>query len=232
MLLTKLHIPSPGSNIVHRPNLIEKLNAGLDRKLILISAPAGFGKTTLISDWIAHSQVPATWVSLDKRDNENSEFLRYLIAGFQTIKDDLGKSAAQLLKSPQQPEAESILSLVLNDVLNFGKDMVLILDDFHVIQSREIIEIMKFLINHLPSNLHLVVSTRSDPPLSISRLRSQNELVELRSSDLSFSVNDSHTFLNKKLKLDLSIEDIKLLETKTEGWIAGLQLSDLHARTS
>ena len=225
MLLTKLHIPSPGANIVHRHILIEKLNTGLDKKLILVSAPAGFGKTTLICDWIAHNQVPAIWVSLDKRDNEHSEFLRYLIAGFQTIGSELGKSAAHLLQAPQQPEAESILSLVLNDVLHFGDNMILILDDFHAIQSREIIEIMKFLIDHLPPNLHLVVSTRSDPPLSISRLRSQNELVELRSSDLSFNVNDSHTFLNKKLKLDLSIEDIKLLKTKTEGWIAGLQLS-------
>jgi len=227
MLLTKLHIPSPGSNIIHRPNLIQKLNTGLDRKLILVSAPAGFGKTTLISDWIAHNQVPATWVSLDKRDNEHSEFLRYLIAGFQTIDGELGKAAVHLSQTPQQIEAESILSLVLNDVLNYGEDMILILDDFHVIQSREIIEIMKFLIDHLPPNLHLVVCSRSDPPLSISRLRSQNELVELRSADLSFTVNDTHSFLIKKLKLDLSIEDIKLLDTKTEGWIAGLQLSAL-----
>jgi len=225
MLLTKLHVPSPGSNIVHRPNLIEQLNAGLGKKLILISAPAGFGKTTLICDWIAHHQVPAAWISLDKRDNEGSEFIRYVIAALQTIESELAKPSANLLQSPQQPDAVSVLSLVLNDVLNLGEDIILILDDFHLIQSREIIEIMKFLIDHLPPNLHLVVISRSDPPLPISRLRSQNELVELRSADLSFTVNDLHTFLNKKLKLDLSLEDIKLLEQKTEGWIAGLQLS-------
>jgi len=227
MLLSKLHIPSPGKNIVHRPSLIDKLNTGLEKKLILVSAPAGFGKTTLLSDWIKNIRIPATWVSLDKRDNELSEFLRYLVAGFQTIDGELAKTASPLLKAPQQPEAESILSLVLNDVLNYKENMILILDDFHVIQSREIIEIMRFLIEHLPPNLHLVVSSRSDPPLAISRLRSQNELVELRSPDLSFTINDSFTFLNKKLKLDLSIEDIKLLEKKTEGWIAGLQLSAL-----
>ena len=227
MLLTKLYIPSPGSNIVHRPHLIEKLDSGLSRKLILVSAPAGFGKTTLICDWIDQTHVPAAWVSLDRRDNEPSEFLRYLIAGLQTIDPDIGKTAFTLLLAPQQPESESIIALLLNDLIKFSRSLILVLDDFHLIQSREIIEIMKFIVDHLTSNLHLVVSSRSDPPLSISRLRSQNELLEIRAVDLSFTVNDSYQFLNKKLKLDLSIEDVKLLETKTEGWIAGLQLSAL-----
>ncbi len=225
MLLTKLHVPSPGSNIVHRPHLIEKLNSGLERKLILVSAPAGFGKTTLICDWLDQSQVPAAWVSLDRRDNEPTEFLRYLIAGLQTIDPDIGKNAFPLLLAPQPPESESIIALLLNDLIKYGKSLILVLDDFHLIQSLEIIEIMKFIMDHLTQNLHLVVCSRSDPPLSISRLRSQNELVEIRAADLSFTVNDSYQFLNKKLKLNLSIDDVELLETKTEGWIAGLQLS-------
>ncbi len=230
MLLTKLNIPTSGSNLVHRQNLIEKLNAGLNKKLILISAPAGFGKTTLLSDWIENSSISAAWVSLDKRDNEPTEFLRYIVAGMQSIDPNIGQRASNLLEAQQRPEMDAILSLLLNDVLGSGKNFILILDDFHVIQSVEIIQMVKFLLNHLPSNIHLAVSSRSDPPLSLSRLRSQNELVEVRSADLSFSVNDTHTFLNKRLKLDLSNEDIELLETKTEGWIAGLQLTALSMK--
>jgi len=227
MLLTKLHIPVPGPNLVHRQDLIDRLNAGLHRKLILVSAPAGFGKTTLICDWLAHSGIHAAWVSLDKRDNNVSEFIGYIVRGLQTIDPEIGKLSEKLLQAQQKPDFESILSELINDILESENIFVLVLDDFHFIKSIELIEMMKFLLNHLPANLHLAILSRSDPPVSLSRLRSQNELVELRSSDLSFSANDAFVFLNKKLKLDLSIEDIELLETKTEGWIAGLQLSAL-----
>lgn len=225
MLLTKLHIPSPGSNLVHRTDLIERLNSGLKKKLILVSAPAGFGKTTLLCDWIAQANIPVAWVSLDKRDNEPVEFLTYLIAGLQTIDGDVGTRASDLLKSPNSPDLESIISLLINDIVSSGKRIILILDDFHVIQSLKTIDAVKFILKNIPHNLSLVVSSRSDPPLSLSRLRSQNELEEFRSSDLSFSSKDTYTFFNRKLKLDLSIDDIELLEAKTEGWIAGLQLS-------
>lgn len=230
MLLTKLHIPSPGSNLVRRTDLIERLNSGLKKKLILVSAPAGFGKTTLLCDWISHEQIPAAWVSLDKRDNEAVEFLDYLIAGLQTIDKEIGIRARSLIKSPNSPDLESILSLVLNDLMSSDLSFVLILDDFHVIQSLEIVEAMKFILNNQPDNLSLVVSSRSDPPLSLSRLRSQNELEEFRSSDLSFSSSETFTFFNRKLKLGLSTTDVELLEAKTEGWIAGLQLSALSMR--
>lgn len=227
MLQTKLHIPSTCSNLVHRSNLFEKLNMGLERKLILISAPAGFGKTTVISDWIRESNITSAWYSIDKRDNDPKEFLCYIIAAVKNIDSDFGLSSQKLLNTPQKPNIESIAGLLINDILKIKNEFVLVLDDFHLINSMEVFEIVKFLLEHIPKQIHIIISTRSDPPLPIARLRSQNQLVELRSSDLSFSANDISIFFNKKLKFGLSIVDIYSLETKTEGWIAGLQLTVL-----
>jgi LuxR family transcriptional regulator, maltose regulon positive regulatory protein len=225
MLLTKLHIPPAGNNIVHRSVLHEKLNIGLSRKLILVSAPAGFGKTTLLSDWINQNKIPTAWFSLDNGDNEPVEFLSYIISGIQSIHKEFGQSALKLLNSPNRPSAESIASLLINEILNINQNFLLVLDDFHLINSSEVLKLVAYLIEHIPGNIHIVILTRSDPALSVSRLRSQHQLVELRSSDLSFSANDISVLFNKKLKLGLSIDDVYSLETKTEGWIAGLQLT-------
>jgi ATP/maltotriose-dependent transcriptional regulator MalT len=230
MLITKLHIPASGTNLVHRPKLFEILNEGLQRKLILISAPAGFGKTTLLSDWIEQSKIPTAWISLDKRDNDPAEFMDYIIAGIRNIKSDFGESSQKLLNAPVKPNSESITGLLINDAIQIEEDFILVLDDFHQINSKEIFEIVVYLLEHIPAHMHLVISTRSDPPLQIARLRSQNQLSEIRLSDLSFSVNDISIFFNKKLKLGLSIDDIYSLELKTEGWIAGLQLAALSLR--
>jgi LuxR family transcriptional regulator, maltose regulon positive regulatory protein len=227
MLLTKLHIPSVGNNLVRRSELYEKLNTGLSRKLILISAPAGFGKTTVLSDWIDQNKIPAAWFSIDNGDNDPVEFLRYIISGIQSIHKEFGESALKLLNSPNNPSCESVASLLINEVLNITLNFLLVLDDFHLIKSNEVLNLITYLLEHLPDNIHIVILTRSDPALSISRLRSQQQLVELRSSDLSFSANDISILFNKKLKLGLSTEDIFSLETKTEGWIAGLQLTAL-----
>ncbi len=227
MLLTKLHLPPVGNNIVHRSELYEKLNIGLNRKLILISAPAGFGKTTLLSDWINQQKIPTAWFSLDKGDNEPVEFLSYIISGIQSIHPAFGQSALKLLNSPNKPSGESISSLLINEILNINQNFLLVLDDFHLIESSEILKIVSYLLEHIPGNIHIVILTRSDPALSVSRLRSQYQLVELRSSDLSFSANDISILFNKKLKFGLSIDDVYSLETKTEGWIAGLQLTAL-----
>ena len=227
MLLTKLHIPPARNNIVHRTELYGKLNTGLSRKLILVSAPAGFGKTTLLSDWINHSRIPAAWFSLEKSDNDPVEFLSYIISGIQSIHAGFGQSAFKLLQSPNRPTIESIASLVINEILNIDQNFILVLDDFHAINSREIFELTTYLLQHIPDNIHLVILTRSDPTLPIARLRSQHQLVELRLSDLSFSANDISILFNKKLKIGLSIDDVYSLEAKTEGWIAGLQLTAL-----
>ena len=227
MLLTKLHIPPASQNIVHRQELYEKLNIGLTRKLILISAPAGFGKTTIISDWINQHKIPTIWFSLDNGDNDPAVFLSYVISGIQSIHKEFGQSAMRLLNSPNSPSVESITSLLINEIININQNFLLVLDDFHLIKSNEVLKLVTFLLEHIPGNIHIVILTRSDPSLSVPRLRSQHQLVELRSSDLSFSANDISVLFNKKLKLGLSIDDVYSLETKTEGWIAGLQLTAL-----
>jgi LuxR family maltose regulon positive regulatory protein len=227
MLLTKLHIPPAGNNIVHRSELFEHLNKGLSRKLTLVSAPAGFGKTTVVSDWIYQNKIPAAWFSLDNGDNDPVDFLSYIISGIQSIHSAFGQSALKLLNSPNTPSFESITSLLINEILNINQNFLLVLDDFHLIKSNEVLKLVTYLLEHIPDNIHIVILTRSDPALSVSRLRSQHQMVELRSSDLSFSANDISVLFNKKLKLGLSIDDIYALETKTEGWIAGLQLTAL-----
>jgi LuxR family maltose regulon positive regulatory protein len=224
MLLTKLHLPSPGNNLIQRTHLFDQLNEGLSRKLILISAPAGFGKTTLISDWVHRQKVPVAWFSLDKSDNDPVNFLSYIISGIQSINEEFGQSAIKLLKSPNKPNLDSILSLIINDILQINDNFLLVLDDFHVINNSEVSEVVHFLLDHNPDNIHLLISTRSDPALPLARLRSQHQLVELRSSDLCFSTNEIYTLFNKRLKIKLSVDDAQSLETKTEGWIAGLQL--------
>lgn len=232
MLLTKLHIPSTGNNLVHRPDLFEKLNIGLNRKLILISAPAGFGKTTLLSDWINHQNIPAVWFSIDKGDNDPVEFLSYIISGVQGIQKGFGQSAIKLLKSPNMPSLESITTLLINEILEIKKNFLLVLDDFHLIADNNVLELAGFFLEHIPDNIHVVILTRSDPALPVARLRSRHQLIELRSSDLSFSANEISFLYNKRLKINISVEDVHSLETKTEGWIAGLLLValSLHGR--
>jgi LuxR family maltose regulon positive regulatory protein len=227
MLLTKLHIPTGGNNIVHRSELYEKLNTGLSRKLILVSAPAGFGKTTVVSDWIDQNKIPTAWFSLDNGDNDPVDFLTYIISGIQSFHSAFGQNALKLLNSPNRPSSESIASLLINEILNIKQNFLLVLDDFHLIKSNEVINLVTYLLEHIPGNIHVVILTRSDPALSVSRLRSQHQLVELRSSDLIFSANDISVLFNKKLKYGLSLDDVYALETKTEGWIAGLQLTAL-----
>jgi LuxR family maltose regulon positive regulatory protein len=227
MLLTKLHIPSTSNNLVQRPFLYEKLNQGLSRKLILISAQAGFGKTTLLCDWIKEQQIPTAWYSLDKGDNDPVEFLNYIIAAIQNIQKNFGQSALNLMHSPNKPTYYSISNLLINDILLIKQDFLLVLDDFHLITNNEIIELLSYFIEHIPNNIHIAILTRSDPSLPIARLRSQHHVLEMRSEDLSFSANDISALFNKKLKMELSAEDIYSLEKKTEGWIAGLQLTAL-----
>jgi LuxR family maltose regulon positive regulatory protein len=227
VLLTKLHKPSTGKNLVHRPFLLDKLHEGLNRKLILVSAPAGFGKTTLISDWINQHKIPTAWFSIDTGDNDPVVFLSYIISGIQSIKSEFGQSALELLKSPNKPAAESIAGLLINDILEITQDFLLVLDDFHLINSTEILDLVTFLLEHIPENIHIVIATRSDPTLPLAKLRSQHQLIELRSSELSFKANEISILFNKRFKFKLSNEDVYSLETKTEGWISGLQLAAL-----
>jgi len=230
MLQTKLYIPSIGNNIIHRTELFEKLNQGLSRKLTLISAPAGYGKTSLIGDWIDQNRIPTAWFSIDKGDNDPVEFLSYIISAIQGIRNEFGKAALKLLNSPNKPGNESIIGLLINEILGIEQNFLLVFDDFHLITNTDILELISYFINHLPANIHLAILTRSDPALPFARLRSQQQLVELRLADLGFTANEISHLFNKKLKLGLTVEDIYSLESKTEGWIAGLQLTALSLK--
>jgi LuxR family maltose regulon positive regulatory protein len=232
VLATKLYIPPPRSNVVLRPRLIERLNEGAHRKLTLISAPAGFGKTTLVSEWVAgceqrEPKVRVAWLSLDEGDNDPSRFLTYLIAALQTIATNIGKGVQSALQSTPPPSTESILTTLLNEIANVSDNFVLILDDYHAIDAKSIDNALTFLIEHLPPPMRLVIATREDPHLPLSRLRVQSQLTELRAADLRFTPSEAAEFLNQMMGLDLSAEDIAALEARTEGWIAGLQLAAL-----
>jgi LuxR family maltose regulon positive regulatory protein len=229
LLFTKLYIPPPRPNIVLRPRLVERLNEGLaaGRKLALISASAGFGKTTLVGEWIANCERPVAWLSLDEGDNDPVRFLSYLVAALQTIKAGIGEGVLAVLQSPQPPSTESILTTLLNEITTIPVSFILVLDDYHVVDSKPIDQALTFLVEHQPPRMYLVIATREDPPLPLARLRARGQLTELRAADLRFTPNEAAEFLNRVMGLNLSVEDIAALETRTEGWIAGLQLAAL-----
>ena len=227
ILATKLYVPPPQSRAVLRPRLIERLNEGLHRRLALISAPAGFGKTTLVSDWLAGCGRPAAWLSLDEGDSDPTRFLAYLVAALQTIAPNIGEGVLDALRSPQAPPTESILTALLNEIAALEDDFVLVLDDYHAIDARPVDDALAFLLEHLPPRMHLVIATREDPNLPLAQLRVRGQLAELRAADLRFAASEAAEFLKGTMGLNLSAEDIAALETRTEGWIAGLQLAAL-----
>lgn len=225
LLSTKLFIPKPRPNLVSRPRLIEQLNDGLHKKLTLISAPAGFGKTTLVSKWVDSYKRPVAWLSLDKDDSDLRRFLSYLVAALQTVQPDVGKEIQGLLQASQSPPGESILIALLNEIATFPDDLCLALDDYHVIESQPIDHALDFLIERLPPQLHLIITTREDPNLPLARLRARGLLTEIRVADLRFTHSEAAGFLNQMMGLNLTEENVAALEARTEGWIAGLQLA-------
>ncbi len=230
ILATKLYISPPRSKIVLRPRLIERLNEGMHCKLTLISAPAGFGKTTLVSEWVASCGQPVAWLSLDEGDNDPASILTYLVAALQTIMANIGKGVLAILQSPQPPPIESILTALLNEITTISDSFLLVLDDYHVIDAKPVDNVITFLLEHLPPQMHLVIATREDPHLPLARLRARGQLTELRAADLRFTPSEAAEFLNQQMGLNLSAEDVAALETRTEGWIAGLQLAAISMR--
>ncbi|MEM7343203.1 MAG: LuxR C-terminal-related transcriptional regulator [Chloroflexota bacterium] len=227
LVQTKLFIPPARPTLVPRLRIIEKLNAGLAGKLTLICAPAGFGKTTLISDWLQQTDLLVGWLSLDPSDNDPTRFFQYVIAALQTIEPTLGQSVQEMLQSPQPPSPESLLPTLINNIAACSSKLAIVLDDYHVIETQSIHDAFTFLLDHLPPQMHLVIASRSDPLLPLPRLRARGELSELRAADLRFTSDEAATFLNQMMALNLSEEDIAALELRTEGWIAGLQLAAL-----
>jgi LuxR family maltose regulon positive regulatory protein len=250
ILATKLYIPPPPPKIVSRSRLIQRLKEGRleDHKLTLISAPAGFGKTTLVSEWVDDLRVHAAnvtkivnqkseiqnrvgWLSLDEGDSDPTRFLAYFVAALRTVAPQLGEEVLQALQASQsQPPTESILTALLNEITTIPDPFLLVLDDYHAIESRAVDEALTFVVEHLPPRMHLVITTREDPALPIPRLRVRRQLTEVRAADLRFTPSEAAEFLNQVMGLQLSAEDIAALEARTEGWIAGLQLAALSMR--
>ncbi len=229
LLETKLRVPRLRRALVARPRLSERLSRGAESALTLVSAPAGFGKTTLLTEWLADAPADgrsAAWLSLDQRDNDPAMFWTYLIAALQTAAPGVGTGALVQLQSPPAP-IEAVLATLLNDLGALSGSVVLVLDDFHVIDAREIHEGMAFMLEHLPPQFHLVIAGRADPALPLSRLRGRGELVEIRAADLRFTPDEAATYLNEVMGLVLRAEDVAALEGRTEGWIAALQLAAL-----
>lgn len=227
LLATKLYIPPARDDAVSRPRLVEKLMAGVARpgSLTLLSGPAGFGKTTLLSEFVARLRRPVGWLSLDEGDNDPVRFWSYLIAACQAVQPGVGASVQAVLQSPQSLPEGTIPTLLLNDIAHLDGELVLVLDDYHAIQNLAIHTGLLFLLEHQPVGLHLLVATRSDPPWPLARFRARNRLVEMRAQDLRFTKEEATLFLSQVMRIDLSAENIAALEAHTEGWVAGLQLA-------
>jgi LuxR family transcriptional regulator, maltose regulon positive regulatory protein len=232
LLETKLHVPRRRQGLVARPRLIDRLSGGAESALTLVSAPAGFGKTSLLADWLAGAGADgraAAWFSLDQRDNDPALFWTYLIAALKTAVPGIGGSALSLLESPHSP-MEVVLATLLNELSGTSNDVVVVLDDYHVIDAPDVLDGMAFLVEHLPPQIHLVIASRADPALPLARLRGRGELVEIRAADLRFTPEEAAAYLNGVMGLGLTAEDVTALEGRTEGWIAALQLAALSMR--
>src|SRR5438034_6427187 len=206
LLETKFYVPRLRRGVVARPRLRERLSGGAESKLTLVSAPAGFGKTTLLAEWLA--TVPAeerstAWLSLDESDNRAASFWSYLIAALQKVAPGIGANASSLLQLAQPPAIESVLASVLNELNAISKDVVLVLDDYHLIDAHDVQDGMVFLLEHLPPRMHLVIGSRADPALPLARLRARGELVEVRAADLRFTTDEAAAYLNEVMGLHL-----------------------------
>jgi len=220
----KIHIPLPRPALVERPRLIDQLNQDCQAKLTLISAPAGYGKSSLVSEWAHINTLPVTWLTLDKYDNDLTRFVKYFIAAHKRFRPTLGDTILSLLEGPQTPSEEILLGELVNELSSLDKSYVMVLDDYHVITNRAIHKLITFLIENHPLQIHLIVLTRSDPPLPLSRLRARGQLVEIRAADLEFTQTEAESFFNDIMEMELSNTDIAAFEERTEGWITGLQL--------
>lgn len=225
--MTKFNIPPVHSNQIERPHLNQLVSQGSERQLILLSAPAGYGKTTLVSTWLNKTNIPNAWISLDDSDNDPNRFLQYLYTALIPIAPRIAENLPDLPNAIQPVQYEKVIHLLTNELALIPGRFILVLDDFHSIHSEAVLKIVSHLLDHIPKPMLLVILTRSDPPLPISRLRARNQLLEIRSDRLRFSKTEIGEFINKTLGLSLSIQDIDALETRTEGWAASLQMAAL-----
>lgn len=232
LLRTKFYVPPIRSTQIARPRLSDLINAGLDRSLILVSAPAGYGKTTLVSRWLKETKITSAWLSLDNGDNDPIRFLQYLLTTLLPIAPGIENDLLGMLQGIQPAHFENVIIQLVNELTSVSDPFVLVLDDFHVIQSEAVLKILSYLLEHLPNQMHLAILTRTDPPLPLSRLRVRGQLLNIRADQLRFTQVEIASFLNETMGLTLSASDLSALEKRTEGWIASLQLAALSMQGS
>ncbi len=231
ILATKLYAPPPRPAAVARPRLVARLNDGLKCKLTLVSAAAGFGKTMLVSQWAKTCGRPVAWLSLDADDSDSARFLSYVVSALQTVEADFASAVLAALRAPQPPPLEAAVTMLLNSMADIEDELVLVIDDYHHVESSDVDRAMGLLIERMPSPVHLVIATREDPQLPLARLRGRGELMELRAADLRFTPAEAGEFFKRAVGLVLSDEDAAALDTRAEGWIAGLQLAALSLQS-
>src|SRR5205823_5114384 len=230
LLTTKISVPPARLNMVTRPRLTQRMNTAMRGALTLIVAPAGWGKTTLLSAWHVDSSLgawPLAWVSLDEGDNDPIRFWTYVISALNTLHSGVGETALALMYASSSPPIEDVLTSLLNALIQLPTETVLVLDDYHLIEAQPIHDALTYLVEHLPPNVHLVIASRSDPLLPLARLRARGALTELRAANLRFTAEETTAFLTEVMGLSLSAEQVAALEARTEGWIAGLHLAAL-----
>jgi LuxR family maltose regulon positive regulatory protein len=230
LLATKLNLPHTRPDHLGRSRLIERLNEGMAREVLLVCTPAGFGKTSLLAKWAASARWGVAWLSLDPQDNEPTRFWRYVVAALDRVCEGLAEHLLPLLTPPGAMSSQGVVTALVNRLQATPNEVALVLDDYHLIGSRPVHEGMAFLLGHLPPQLHVVISSRSDPPLPLARLRARGQLVELRTADLRFTPEESAALLREAWQLDLAPEAIAALAGRTEGWAVGLQLAALSLR--
>lgn len=245
LLTTKLYRPRIDGHWVPRPTLLARLNAGVRHKLILLSAPPGFGKSTLVSQWLNQLRLPipafglntgdtdasqhwqSCWLSLDEGDNQLVQFLRYLMMAVRTCEPAACPTTQSLLDAGQLPSVDDLADIVVSELSALADELVIVLDDYHLIRSDEVHQVMRHLLRYMPPRLHLVILSRTDPPLHLGRLRIKQQITELRASDLRFAVAETRRFLHDRLDQSLDDATLNLLHARTEGWITALQLSSI-----
>ena len=233
LLTTKLRTPRTRPDLVARPRLREALAVGEGPRLTLVSAPAGFGKTTLLTEWTeAHATGDrgVVWVSLDETDNDPARFLTYLVGSLRSVEEGVGEGLLASLRSPQPPPVEAVVGALINELADLLQEITIVLDDYHLIDSLPVHEAVSFLIEHVPDNVRFVIASRTDPPLPLARLRARDQMTEIGAAELRFTTEEATAFLGDAMGLTLSAADAAALEEVTEGWVAALQLAALSMR--
>jgi LuxR family maltose regulon positive regulatory protein len=230
LLATKLHVPGPRPGFVPRPRLVEQLEDGLARGLLLVCAPAGFGKTSLLADWAQRGRLPLGWLSLDQADNDPARFWRHAVAALDRARPGIAEQVAPLLGPPAPRSFEGLVTVLINQLAAQPDQVLLVLDDYHLIEAQPLHASLEFLLEHRPPGLRLVLTSRADPPLGLARLRARGQLAELRDADLRFTAEEAADLLRGAVGPDLPEAAVAALAARTEGWAAGLQLAGLSLR--